>query len=143
MAVINLRRGRKAYSLCLFLDEETDTKTYGYIDTNGKVVIDFYPYTEVLSFSEGLAVVNAGKNVLGEGKYGYIDKTGKVVVPLEYDLLLSFNGGLSWAHQDGKWSILEMQKLKVGDIIGNVLNTDIKTYINCKTHRKQKGEISK
>ena len=51
---------------------------WGYIDKDGRTVIDFI-YDGASSFSEnGLAAVFTG------GKYGYIDKNGKKVIPFEY-----------------------------------------------------------
>lgn len=49
---------------------------YGYIDSNGKVVIPLQ-YDWCDKFSEGLGPV--GK----DGKYGYIDRTGKMVLSLQ------------------------------------------------------------
>ena len=51
-------------------------KKYGFIDKNGKVVIE-PQFDGILDFSEGLA--GAEK----DGKWGYIDKSDKLVIEIE------------------------------------------------------------
>ena len=82
---------------------------WGYIDTNGKVVIkpQFYWAEE---FSEGLAAFEND-----EGLYGYIDETGKVVIEPILERWSPFSEGLAaaaiknmeWGYVDktGKWVI--------------------------------------
>ena len=54
-------------------------KKYGFIDRNGKTVIE-PKYDLTFHFSEGLAAVLVG------GKWGYIDTTGKMVIqPMTVD----------------------------------------------------------
>ena len=48
-------------------------KKYGFIDKNGKVVIE-PQFDNVSAFSEGLAKVEK------DGKWGFIHKSGKVVI---------------------------------------------------------------
>lgn len=63
------------------------TGKYGYIGTNGKLLIDF-AYSNVRPFSEGWASVSKGKNLLGnigfirknnKQKVFYIDEQGRVM----------------------------------------------------------------
>ena len=69
-----------------------DSNKYGYIDKNGKVVIDF-KYDFASEFSEGLARVKKGE------KYGYIDKNGNVVIDFIYDDADNFSDGLARVKQ--------------------------------------------
>lgn len=65
---------------------------WGYIDKNGKVVVDFlYDYADF--FSEGLARVRVGD--WESGKWGFIDATGKVVIAPQFDEVFNFSEGLS------------------------------------------------
>lgn len=61
---------------------------WGYIDTNGTVVIP-PQYDGANSFSEGLAAVQ--KN----GKWGYIDKTGNIVISFSFESTYAFSEGLA------------------------------------------------
>ncbi|MFN6036834.1 MAG: WG repeat-containing protein, partial [Bacteroidota bacterium] len=71
---------------------------FGYIDANGKLVIDTtLNYVGVHSFSDGLAIVenrvvnpeNGEEHIL----FGYIDKTGKEIIPLKYISAEDFRNG--------------------------------------------------
>ena len=92
-------------------------------------------YTNVFSFSEGLASVNVvwkwgfidktGKQVIpclyddadsfSEGlatvkvgiKWGFIDKTGKQIIPCLYDEVFSFSEGLAPVEVGGKWGFVD------------------------------------
>lgn len=80
--------------------EENDKRKYGFIDRNGKLVIDAI-YDEVglplageiekydRGFSDGLAAVKVGD------KWGFIDKNGKMVIEPQYKLAFSFSDGLA------------------------------------------------
>ena len=75
---------------------EDNTTKYGYINTEGKLVIDCqYDFTD--EFSEGLARVQ--KN----GKYGFIDKQGNVVIDFIYDEANNFSDGLALVRQGEEW----------------------------------------
>ena len=55
---------------------------YGYIDTNGKIVIDpIYEEAYNFDFFDGKYIAVAKKN----GKYGYIDNDGNIVIDFQYD----------------------------------------------------------
>lgn len=58
---------------------------YGFIDTDGKLVIDA-DYSKVGHFSEGRAMVQR------KGLCGFIDLDGKLVVPCQYSKCLDFSG---------------------------------------------------
>jgi len=78
---------------------------YGFIDKNGKIVIEpkyYYTY----GFCEGLAAVCI-VNENGYFKWGFIDKTGKVVVPLEYDSVCNFSNGFAAVWKDGKMGFVD------------------------------------
>lgn len=108
---------------------------YGYIDKTGKLIVP-YIYDSASGFSEGFAIVGNGSrdtmfDIMTNYKYGVIDKMGKEVIPLVYDDISDFNSdGFAIAQKDGKYSILEIVKPPNGAILGNVLNSDVKTYIN-------------
>lgn len=78
---------------------------HGLIDRKGKVVVDF-KYESVGDVSEGLVTVSVWKGTKealdggmirrrGVELYGAIDKTGRVVIPLEYQDMCDFHGGLA------------------------------------------------
>lgn len=74
-----------------FLDPET--KTWGYADSEGKIIIK-PQFTETLPFSEGLAAVAIKENY--SNKWGFIDKEGKMVIPATYQYYpSSFSEGLA------------------------------------------------
>lgn len=62
---------------------------YGYMDTNGNIVIE-PQYRDALPFSEGMAAV-AGEN----GLYGYINTSGDIVIPYEYGQVDSYEKTVS------------------------------------------------
>lgn len=82
------------------------TKKYGYIDSNGNVVIPCI-YRHAYDFSMGLAAVSIEEDK--EEKWGYIDNKGNIIIPLEYyDVSHYFNeSGLAivkeWYGDDGKY----------------------------------------
>lgn len=85
-----------------YVDSKTDL--CGFVDKNGKVVID-PAYDTVCDFSDGLAAVQNS-----DGKWGFIDKTGKVVVPLVYRMCGDFSEGLASVEtEDEKWGYVNTQ----------------------------------
>lgn len=105
-----------------YYDRKCFTFKKGFIDRTGKEIIP-PQYAFAYSFSEGLAIVanisdsnhycewlyalfppDYGDNGC---KWGAIDKTGKVVVPLQYDFVESFNGGLASVRKDDKWGLID------------------------------------
>jgi hypothetical protein len=68
---------------------------FGFINGSGKIVIPPI-YDDAGNFSEGLAAVNVGQNLNGEGgKWGYIDKTGKVVIDFRFIRAEPFYNGIA------------------------------------------------
>ena len=63
-------------------------KKYGFIDKNGKVVIE-PQFDGADAFSEGLARVKKDR------KWGFIDKSGKVVIEPQFDWVSDFSEGLA------------------------------------------------
>ena len=51
---------------------------YGYMDKNGKMVIE-PQFEEGFEFHEGIAIVKK------DGKYGFIDKTGNFIIAPQFD----------------------------------------------------------
>lgn len=86
---IQAKETNPLYSYC---DSKTDL--CGFVDANGKVVIDPV-YESVGDFFEGLAMVQNE-----ERNWGFIDKTGKVVVPLIYKMCGDFSEGLAYVETE-------------------------------------------
>ena len=79
-----------------YVDSKTDL--CGFVDKNGKVVID-PAYDAVDDFVDGMAAVQNS-----DRKRGFIDKTGKIVVPLVYKMCGDFSEGLASVEtEDEKW----------------------------------------
>ena len=83
-----------------------DEWRYGFIDKNGKVVIDDLPDESV--FSEGLARIWAD-----ELKWGFIDKTGKFVIEPRFDDAWNFSEGMARVKVGDKWGFID----KNGDVV--------------------------
>ncbi|WP_169752467.1 WG repeat-containing protein [Campylobacter mucosalis] len=81
----------------LVMDENLN---YGYVDKNGKTIIEpkFY---QAGYFSQGLAAVSLG------GKFGYIDKSGKFVIKPEFLAANTFSEGLAGAVRDDKYGFID------------------------------------
>jgi len=74
---------------------------YGFLDSNGRVVIE-PRFDHVRLFSEGMAVVEVGE------KYGFIDSEGTQIVPPKYENALSFSEGLAAVQIGQKWGYIDM-----------------------------------
>jgi hypothetical protein len=66
------------------LNQYGETK-WGFIDRNGKLVIDYKFTYEPTDFKDGIAAVK-GKN----NKYGFINKAGEVIIDFKYREVFSF-----------------------------------------------------
>ena len=78
---------------------EKDGK-WGFIDKNGKVVIE-PQFDDAGDFSEGFAQVKK------DGKYGFIDKSGKVVIEPQFDNVEYFIEGFAQVEKDGKYGFID------------------------------------
>jgi hypothetical protein len=116
--------------------DSTTVTRFGYIDSQGKVVIQPI-YNTAYHFSEGLARVNQGKasgyiNTKGElvipyrfsktsdfseglaavsltvgGKYGFIDTSGKFVISPRFDYVYPFSDGAAAVMLNGKYGYID------------------------------------
>lgn len=102
-----------------YVDDEGRThifpkETWGFIDTNGNVVISAR-FDEVLAFSEGLAGVGFDTDQTSYSctdcdanrRWGFIDKQGKIVIQPQYHAVRSFSEGLAAVENSaGKWGYI-------------------------------------
>jgi hypothetical protein len=65
-------------------------KRFGYIDTNGNLIIP-YSFYFASHFSDGFAQVQVNKN----GRYGYINKSGETIIKPKYFSTDNFHNGLA------------------------------------------------
>ncbi len=95
---------------------------YGYLDQNGKVIVD-YIYSSAYPFGDGLAIVSTDGIT-----YGCIDKTGKMVIPADYDNIYLFNydsdspgvafsDGVVGVLKDGYWGLIDTSGKLIIDYI--------------------------
>ncbi len=63
---------------------------WGFINEQGKLIVDFKFTKEPGNFSENYAVV-----ITQDNKCGYIDKTGKLVIPPTYEYASEFHNGIA------------------------------------------------
>jgi hypothetical protein len=98
--VFTLNTARKLFTfnqgLAAFQDS---SKKYGYVNTQGKVVIA-PKYDDALAFSEDLAPVKVG------GKWGYIDKTGKMIISVQFASAKTFSEGLAAVSDGYNWGYI-------------------------------------
>ena len=84
---------------------------YGFVDLNGKVVIEpqwdevsgpqLEEIDKVAGFSDGFAAVKR------DGKWGWIDKTGRLFLVPSLSSPPNFHEGLSPFERDGKWGYID------------------------------------
>ncbi len=117
---------------------------YGYVNTNGEVVIDFQ-FDDAYSFSNGLASIKKdgkygfidtkGNIVINPefddakyfsdelacvkkgDKYGYIDKNGNVVIDFNYDNAYDFSEGKAWVRINDRYQIINKKREVIADEI--------------------------
>lgn len=82
--------------------KENSKGNWGFIDTQGNLVID-YQFSSVYDFREGLACVQSSDSDL----WGYIDTTGNVVIPMEYDHVVYFSDGIAHVVKNGTGYIID------------------------------------
>ncbi len=73
---------------------------FGYIDKNGRTVIDF-GFDIAHPFADGYARVKKA------GKYAFIDKKGTFITEFEYDDAGDFSLGLAWVKKNGKYGFID------------------------------------
>ena len=84
-------------ALLFFRNEQ---KKYGYLDLEGRVVIEA-KYENTFGFREGLAPVQFG------GKYGYIDRTGRMVIEPRFEFASVFDEGMAPVKLNGKFGFID------------------------------------
>lgn len=70
------------------------------------MVDGFKPYDYIWRYHDGLCEV--GQVTKSCSRHGYIDENGVERIPLEYESISSFNGGLAVAKKDGRYGIIDM-----------------------------------
>jgi hypothetical protein len=96
----------KYYNEYYFIDKGK----WGFIDTTGKVIINFQ-YDEAWEFSSGRAAVRKGE------KWGYIDKNGNLVIGYKYETNHDFNNGYNSDRNAEKdlWAVIDsLGKVVIG-----------------------------
>jgi hypothetical protein len=83
-----------------FTHGEPEGETWGYIDTTGKLVID-YQFEWAGNFREGLARVQQN------GKWGYIDKSGEFVIPPRFEWAENFVDGVAEVWVDDVYCFID------------------------------------
>lgn len=79
--------------------------SYGFIDTNGKLVIKFSKETYMRGdFSEGLAAIM--EKVEGKTKIGFINKLGQIVIKPQFDEVNDFSENLAVVQINNKWGYI-------------------------------------
>ena len=90
---------------------------WGYINTNGKIIIPC-KFTEVTPFSDGLAAVSF------KVKWGYIDKNNQTIIPFRFTFANPFINGTAYVGEYGQYGNISKK--------GNYINCieSKKDYIN-------------
>ncbi|MDE7345537.1 MAG: WG repeat-containing protein [Muribaculaceae bacterium] len=83
-------------------------KLWGYIDKEGKVVVE-PKYHSAWNFHEGLAAVNI------DWAKGYIDRDGNIVIDIKYQHAGPFRDGKAKVMLDDVWEYIDHEGKKVGD----------------------------
>ena len=81
------------------LKYDKDNK-FGFIDTNGNIVIE-PQFEDISEFSEGLAAVKLNNN------WGYINKSGKIVINCRFENAMDFKEGLAPVKAFGRWGFID------------------------------------
>jgi hypothetical protein len=77
-------------AICYSQKDEHGVEKYGFISTDGKVLIEA-KFKNDTEFKNGLAIVCVGDS---EDKYGVIDKKGNYIIPPQYANITEIGGGL-------------------------------------------------
>lgn len=92
---------------------------YGYIDKNGKVIIEVSAYDAIGSFSEGLAPVWLSKT-----GWGFINKTGECPIAPQFQKVTGFSEGLAGIKVQGLWGYID----KAGKVVIEPQYEDINPF---------------
>lgn len=118
-----------------------DEVNFGYIDTEGNMVIPF-KYKNAGLFSDGLACVRE------QGRFGYIDETGTYILPPIYDYAANFEKGYAKVWIKGMCRLINKkgEALFVGEYIDFNWNREndtieVKTITKCTGTVDRKGNI--
>lgn len=86
---------------------EKDLYGYGFVDTEGELVVD-PEYDEAEAFHEGRAAVARYGDEQPIKRWGFVDRNGKVVVGLDYIDAHSFSDGLAAVKtRSGDWQFID------------------------------------
>jgi WG containing repeat len=85
--------------LCTATRVQSDSNSSGFGDCSPTLNSNDTPnsrsWSSVRPFSEGLAAVGVVPRDKRSGQWGFVDRTGKLVIPIKYDVVTSFYGGLA------------------------------------------------
>ena len=76
-------------------------KKYSFTIRGNSSFMDVYPFEDVGSFAQGLAMVSK------LGRSGAIDTTGKLVIPCEWNYVGEFSEGLALVEKNDKWGFID------------------------------------
>jgi WG containing repeat len=82
-----------------------------YIDENGNKKIDVYHYDQVFPFIDGLSLV------IKKGKQGFINTKGEIIIPLKYQEITNFTGGVAAVQffTDNRWRLINLKNQVVSN----------------------------
>ncbi len=85
----------------LYFPEQVKLEKWGFLDQNGKLVIDVQFDNICPYFSEGLAAVESNK------KWGFIDKSGNYAIPPKFEAACNFSEGLAFVKNGAKFGVID------------------------------------
>jgi len=120
----------------------------GIVDNTGKIIVR-PQYAEIIHGAGGIIIDDCEYIMVRhavENKLGYIDLKGKVAIPLKYDNVLPFVGGLAAVEQNGKWGYINKSGAMVIQSLYSGANSFVGNYAVVKKTTKwgtidKKGKI--
>ena len=96
---------------------DKDTKKYGIVNKQGKVVLPVEYDRQICCYSIDLLTHKRLLALVKNGKHGIIDINGNIVIDFKYVDLIYMNGGYASCKlsEDGKWGLIDMN----GNLIVN------------------------